>query len=98
MAGVLAFAVPDAAEHANFQDALNKAVDFAHEDDILVVGADLNASLGICGREERFDEPGSDASRILGPYGIRHVNAAGRVMRTVLHSHWAVFRFFLLQK
>jgi len=87
VSGYAPIGAADAAEHARFRDDLDTAIDFAHEKDILIIAADLNASLGICARGEQWDEEGSDSSRILGPHGIAHVNAAGRAVRTLMHMH-----------
>ena len=69
------------AEHDVFHDALADAVDWAAPTDILVLGGDFNASLGIRTKDDVANDVPNAATPAVGPYGIRHVNAAGRRLR-----------------
>ena len=53
--------------------------------EILVEGPDANASLGVRDRHDNYEAIGRD--RVMGQYGIPHVNAAGRALLHMLGMH-----------
>jgi hypothetical protein len=53
--------------------------------EILVEGTDANASLGVRDRHDKNEAIGRD--RVMGRYGIPHVNAAGRKLLQMLGIH-----------
>ena len=68
---------PDDAWNTFFDD-LDVALRLQKRGDVLFVGIDGNSSLGARCRD--------DEGRVCGPYGVRHVNDAGRRMDTFLAS------------
>ena len=89
----------DPVAHALFQDALADAHSWCAESDIVLLGGDFNASLGIC-RKTDVSYESVAATPSVGPHGIRHVNAAGRRLRAFaeMHALRAATTFFKSQK
>ena len=58
----------------NYLDQLDSCIQRKHPSDILVIGTDANASMGVS----------NDCNSTFGPFGISHTNEAGRRMRTFL--------------
>ena len=66
-----------------FETALAAAIAHRAPEDILVICADCNASIG-CNKSDNTDDC---AHRAIGPHGIPHLNQAGRRLRTFLDLH-----------
>ena len=66
-----------------FETALARAIAHRAPKDILVICADSNASIGC----ENSDKTDDCAHRAIGPFGIPHINQAGRRLRTFLDLH-----------
>ena len=72
------------AEWTTYYDDIAAAISHRHVGDVLVLGTDANASIGrgsMCGID--VDE----RTGAVGPYGLAHVNASGRRLRTFLETH-----------
>ena len=61
----------------DYLDQLDRCIQRKRAKDILVIGTDANASLGVS----------YDHKSPLGPFGISHINKAGRRMRTFLSTN-----------
>ena len=62
-------------EHEEFEVDRQRLYDSVKRHEILVEGTDANASIGIRGKHDLKD---AEQDRVLGLYGIPHVNSAGR--------------------
>jgi len=79
------------AEWDQFFDNLENCIAKKHKSDILLVGADINSSIG------RLEEHGEDVQNSpIGRFGLKHCNASGERFRTYLATHnmMAVSTFF----
>ena len=87
------------AECDAFHDTMADAVAWAAPTDILALSGDFNASIGICNKVDVDHQPNA-ATPAVGPYGIRHLNAAGRKLRAFaqMHNLRASTTFFKSQK
>ena len=61
----------------NYLDQLDSCIQRKHPSDILVIGTQANASMGVS----------NDCNSSVGPFGISHTNEAGRRMRTFLSTN-----------
>ena len=65
-------------EHALYEKQLAEAIASCEEDEMLIIGADMNASFGHLSRDQiHQSDNGSDTSPV-GKWGVDWVNAAGR--------------------
>ena len=69
---------PHEANIVHFEDALAATISHCGLEDILVIWMDANASIG-CENSDKFID---GAHRIIGPYGISHINRVGQRLRT----------------
>ena len=72
----------------NFFDNIDTCLSRMHPNDILVVGADTNSSMGVRRAEQQMSS--------LGRYGIHHVNDSGRRFQSYLemNNHIALTTYF----
>jgi hypothetical protein len=68
-------------EHEEFEVDKQRLYDSVKRHEILVEGTDANASIGILGKHDLKD---AEQDRVLGLYGIPHVNSAGRSLHRLL--------------
>ena len=72
-------------EHEEFEVQKQRCYESLGRSEILVEGTDANASLGVRDRHDNYEAIGRD--RVMGQYGIPHVNAAGRALLQMLGMH-----------
>ena len=71
-----------AEEWDEYYDALSRAIATAPAGATVLVGTDANASIG----RGRLGGPADDHAGAVGPFGIEHMNASGRQLRTFLET------------
>ena len=69
-------------EHEEFEMQKQRCYESVKAREILVEGTDANASIGVRSYHDVREE--SDRDRVVGPFGVPHLNAAGKGLLQVL--------------
>ena len=71
-------------EWNDYYDALSTPIARARQGDVVIIGTDGNASIG-CGRLSGNSD--DERAGAVGPFGIAHMNASGRRLRSFMETH-----------